>query len=146
MFNLPMDHRSFSTLPFPQPINYNRASWCHKSSTNYLSIWFWLKIFSLFLETMALCMATSYGLQASQMNEEPALESSLDLTLTQHPCDEDLKLREVPPCLWGWTLSSLVLFQVWWFCYKLTSFLMMNLKLSLNIFTKLKTPPSSHGL
>jgi len=36
-------------------------------------------------------MATSYGLQASQMNEEPALESSLDLTLTQHPCDEDPK-------------------------------------------------------
>jgi hypothetical protein len=38
---------------------------------------------------MALCMATSYGLQASQVNEESAPESSIDLMLTQHPCDED---------------------------------------------------------
>jgi len=44
---------------------------------------------------MASHMATSYGLQAAQVNEEPALESFLDLTLTQHLRDEDLKLREV---------------------------------------------------
>jgi hypothetical protein len=29
------------------------------------------------------------------MNEEPPLESSLDLTLMQHPRDEEPKLREV---------------------------------------------------
>jgi hypothetical protein len=29
------------------------------------------------------------------MNEETTPESSLDLTLTQHPCDEDLKPQEV---------------------------------------------------
>jgi hypothetical protein len=40
-------------------------------------------------------MATSYGLQVAQMNEEPTPESSLDLTLMQHPCDEDPKLREM---------------------------------------------------
>ncbi len=37
----------------------------------------------------------SYGPQIAQMNEELASESSLDLTLTQHPCDEDPKPWEV---------------------------------------------------
>jgi hypothetical protein len=41
-----------------------------------------LKISSLSLEIMALRMVTSYGPQATQVNEEPTLESSLDLTLT----------------------------------------------------------------
>jgi hypothetical protein len=52
-------------------------------------------------------MVTSYGPQVAQVNEEPALESSLDLTLTQHPRDEDLAPREVharleidPPQAW----------------------------------------------
>jgi hypothetical protein len=34
-------------------------------------------------------MAMSYGPQATHVNEEPAPESSLDLTLTQHLHDED---------------------------------------------------------
>jgi hypothetical protein len=94
-------------LPFPWPINYNYASWCNKSFTHSLSIWFWLNIYFLFLEIMVSRMATSYGPQATQMNEELSLESSLDLTLTQHPCDEDPELWEVcvrleinPP--WAW--------------------------------------------
>jgi hypothetical protein len=49
----------------------------------------------LFLEIMALHMAMSYGLQATQMNEESAPELSLDLTLMQHPRDEDLEPRKV---------------------------------------------------
>jgi hypothetical protein len=44
---------------------------------------------------MASHMTTSYGPQATQVNNEPPPKSFLDLTLTQHPCDEDLKLREV---------------------------------------------------
>jgi hypothetical protein len=40
-------------------------------------------------------MVTSYGLQVAQANEKPHLESSLDLTLTQHPCDEEPEPREV---------------------------------------------------
>jgi hypothetical protein len=40
-------------------------------------------------------MVTSYGPQAAQTNEEPPSESSLDLTLTQHPHDEELEPREV---------------------------------------------------
>jgi len=40
-------------------------------------------------------MATSYGPQATQMNEEPVSKSSLDLALTQHPCDEDPNPREM---------------------------------------------------
>jgi hypothetical protein len=55
-----------------------------------------LKIFPLFLESMALRTVTSYRPQAAQANEEPPSESSLDLTLTQHPRDEELEPREVP--------------------------------------------------
>ncbi len=60
-----------------------------------------------FLEIMALCMATFYGLQVTQVNEKPALKSSLDLTLMQHLHDEDPALRKVharlevdPPRTW----------------------------------------------
>ncbi len=56
---------------------------------------------------MASCMVSSYGSQAAQANEEPPPESSLDLTLTQHPRDEEPELREVrarlevePPRAW----------------------------------------------
>jgi hypothetical protein len=51
----------------------------------------WLKISSFFLEIMVLHMAMSYKLQVAQVNEESASESSLALTLTQHPCDEEPK-------------------------------------------------------
>jgi hypothetical protein len=44
---------------------------------------------------MALRMVTSYEPQAAQANEEPPPESSLDLTLTQHPRDEEPEPREV---------------------------------------------------
>jgi hypothetical protein len=40
-------------------------------------------------------MATSYRLQVPQVNERLISKSTLDLTLTQHPCDEDPELREV---------------------------------------------------
>jgi len=40
---------------------------------------------------MAFHMAMSYMLQATQVNEEPAPKSSLNLILTQHPPDEDPK-------------------------------------------------------
>ncbi len=55
----------------------------------------WLKISSFFLEIMVLHMAMSYKLQVAQVNEESASESSLALTLTQHPCDEEPKQWEV---------------------------------------------------
>jgi hypothetical protein len=48
---------------------------------------------------MALRMVSPYGPQAAQANEEPPPESSLDLTLTQHPRDEEPELREVRACL-----------------------------------------------
>jgi len=44
---------------------------------------------------MASRTVTSYGLQATQANEEPPPESLLDLTLTQHPRDEEPEPREV---------------------------------------------------
>ncbi len=44
---------------------------------------------------MASRMVTSYGPQAAQANEESSSESVLDLTLTQHPRDEELEPREV---------------------------------------------------
>jgi hypothetical protein len=71
-----------------------------------------LKIFPLFLESMALRTATSYGPQAAQADEEPPSESSLDLTLTRHPRDEEPEPREVrvqfevePPRAWYYCIS-----------------------------------------
>jgi hypothetical protein len=52
-----------------------------------------------FLEIMVSHMVTSYGPQAAQANEEPPPKSSLDLTLTQHPRDEEPEPREVRVCL-----------------------------------------------
>jgi hypothetical protein len=54
-----------------------------------------LKIFTLFFVIIALRTTTSYGPQAAQANEESPSESSLDLTLTQHPRDEEPEPREV---------------------------------------------------
>jgi hypothetical protein len=71
-----------------------------------------LKIFTLFLVIMALRTATSYGPQAAQANEEPPSESSVDLTLTQHPHDEKPEPQEVrarlevePPRAWYYRIS-----------------------------------------
>jgi hypothetical protein len=50
-----------------------------------------LKIFTLFFVIMASRTITFYGPQAALANEEPPSESSLDLTLTQHPRDEKLE-------------------------------------------------------
>jgi hypothetical protein len=65
-----------------------------------------------FLKFMASCTITSYGPQVAQANEEPPPESSLDLTLTQHPRDEEPELREVrarleiePPQAWYHRIS-----------------------------------------
>ncbi len=44
---------------------------------------------------MASRIATSYWPQATQVNEKSSFESSLDLTLTQHPGEEDLELQKV---------------------------------------------------
>jgi hypothetical protein len=61
---------------------------------------------------MASRKIASYGPQAAQANEEPPPESSLALTLTQHPHDEELELREVrarlqvePPRAWYYRIS-----------------------------------------
>jgi hypothetical protein len=61
---------------------------------------------------MALRMVTSYGPQIAQANEEPPLESSLNLTLKQHPRDEEPEPREVrarlevePPRAWYYRIS-----------------------------------------
>jgi len=62
---------------------------------------------------MASRMVTFYGLQAAQANKEPPLKSSLDLTLTQHPRDEEPEPREVrvrlqvePPRAWYYRIFS----------------------------------------
>jgi hypothetical protein len=69
-----------------------------------------LKIFPLFLEIMALRTVTSYGPQAAQANEEPPSDSSLHLTLTQHPRDEELEPREVCTCL------EVEPLRAWYYC------------------------------
>ncbi len=57
-------------------------------------------------------MATSYKPQATLVNEEPTSESSLNLTLTKHLCDENPKSWEVcaglevdPPRTWYYHIS-----------------------------------------
>jgi hypothetical protein len=57
-------------------------------------------------------MVSFYGPQAAQVNEESPPESSLDLTLTQHPRDKEPELREVrarlevePPGAWYYRIS-----------------------------------------
>ncbi len=82
----------------PWPINY-AAPFNVTSPHTFVVDSVWLKIPSFLLELMASRMTMFYGPQAAQMNEELALESSLDLTLTQHPRDEDPASREVRACL-----------------------------------------------
>jgi hypothetical protein len=60
-------------------------------------------------------MAKSYGPQAAQVNERPAPKSSLSLTLTQHPCDEDPEPRKVharlevdPPQAWYYRIFPIL--------------------------------------
>jgi hypothetical protein len=72
-----------------------------------------LKIFPVFLESMVLRTATSYGRQATQVDVEPPSESFLDLTLTQPLYDEEPEPREVrarlevePPRAWYYRISS----------------------------------------
>jgi hypothetical protein len=96
----------------PWTINYDYAFQRNKFSTPSLSIWFWLKISSFLFEIMASRLITSYGPQIAQVNEKPTSESSLVLTLTQHPCDEDPTPREVrarlevnPPRAWYYHIS-----------------------------------------
>jgi hypothetical protein len=61
---------------------------------------------------MASRTIASFGPQAAQANEEPPPESSLNLTLTQHPRDEEPEPREVrvrlevkPPRAWYYRIS-----------------------------------------
>ncbi len=86
-------------------------------------------------------MTTSYGPQTAQMNEEPPQESSLNLTLMQHPHDEYFKPREVRLRL------EVEPLQVWYYCiFSNPRTLVINLKLFAEVFTKLKTYVSSPGL
>jgi hypothetical protein len=100
---------------------------------------------------MALRMVTSYGPQATQANEEPPPESSLNLTLTQHPRDEEPEPREMrarlevePPRAWYYRIfpnsCTLVILR------KSTPLLVMNPKSFVKVVTKLKILLSSHGL
>ncbi len=59
---------------------------------------------------MASRMVTSYEPKAAQANEELPPESFLNLTLTQHPRDEELEPREVRACL------AIKPPRVWYYC------------------------------
>jgi hypothetical protein len=71
-----------------------------------------LKIFPLFLANMVSRTVTSYEPQTTQANEELPSESFFDLTLTQHPRDEEFEPRKVrarlevePPLAWYYRIS-----------------------------------------
>jgi hypothetical protein len=69
-------------------------------------------------------MTTSYWPQATQVDEKPPWEPNLNLTLTQHPYDEDLETQEMclhlevePPQAWYYHIflnfcTLLILLQV----------------------------------
>jgi hypothetical protein len=84
------------------------------------------------------------------VNEEPALELFLNLTLTQHPRDEPeswkVRVRLEVDSLRAWYYRIPPILTPWWICCKLTSLLAMNLKSCMKVVTRLKTPSSSHGL
>jgi hypothetical protein len=95
-------------------------------------------------------MTTSYGPQTAQMNEKLLQKSSLDLTLTQHLCDEDPESQKVRP---HFKIEPL---QAWYYCISLnfcTLVILLKINLASNDeletiskgFTKLKTPLSLHG-
>jgi hypothetical protein len=99
---------------------------------------------------MVLRMTTSYRLQTAQANEKPPWKSSLNLTLTQHLYDEHPKLRKVcfhlevePLRAWYYHISPN--FHTLMILLKVTLLLVMNLKMSAKVFTKLKTLASLHG-
>jgi hypothetical protein len=84
------------------------------------------------------------------MNEEPPPQSSLDLTLTQHPHDEDLEPREVHPHL------KIEPLQTWYYCIFSNSRTLVillqvdptfddKLKTIYEGITKFKTSSSLHG-
>ncbi len=70
---------------------------------------------------MASRMAMFYMPQITQMNEESPLESYLDLTLTQHLCDEYFKLQKVR------THLEIKPPQAWYYCISLNSHTLMIL-------------------
>jgi hypothetical protein len=94
-FTMVLNHYFMFFFPFSWPINYNPAFWCTKSFTHSSLRWLKLKIFFPFLEFMVSRITIFIGPQSTQMNEELPPWSSLDLTLTQHPRDENLKSWEV---------------------------------------------------
>ncbi len=151
-FTLPCSRPLFiHFLPFPWPINYNCASRCKKSFIHSLSIWFWLKIFFSFLEIMVSHMATFTGFKLHKWMKN-RLRSHLWIwrwcnilvmkTLNHERCVFILKLilLELGTIAFFWT------FAPWWFCYKSTMLLVMNLKLSMKFVVRLKTPLFLHGI
>jgi hypothetical protein len=61
---------------------------------------------------MASRMVTSYGPQAAQANEELPSKSFLNLTLTQHPRDKELKPRAWYYCISPNSCTLVILLQV----------------------------------
>ncbi len=130
-------------------INYNYASQCNKSSTPSLSIWFWLKIWFF-------TFPWNYGVTHGHILWAPSRTSEWRTTFGVI-CRFNINATslwwrswtsrglEVEPLELG-TIVFLRTLAPWWFCCKSTSLLVMNLKPSMKVITKLKTLLFSHGL
>jgi hypothetical protein len=92
---------------FPWPINYNHAFQCNKSSTHSLPIDFDWKF--LFFSLKLWHMATSYKLQTAQVNEEPTLGSTLDLTFDATSSWWRSQTARGAHSSWSWSPSRLIL-------------------------------------
>jgi hypothetical protein len=146
-----LNHYFMSFLPFPWPLNCNHAFQCTKFSTHSSPNWFWLKIFSLSLNSWRCAWPHFTSLKSHKwMKNCPRIVLRFDIgpnTLVmkisnRERCTLVLKLNplELGVIIILWT------FVPWWFCYRSTPLIVMNLKLSMKFFMKLETPSSLYGL
>jgi hypothetical protein len=149
-FTMVINHYFVYFIHFPWFINYIHASQCTKSSTHSLSNWFWSKIFYFFWNSWHCAWPQLTGLKLHKWTKN---HLGIIPRCNINPTFSWWKFWNMTcaPLFWNWTLLNLVLSKKlwtlipWWFCYKLTPFLMMKLKLYTIFFMKLKTLQFLHG-
>jgi hypothetical protein len=124
---------------FPWLINCIHIHLCTMPFTCSLYSWNWLNIF----QSMVSHTITSHGPQITKMNEKLLWGSSLNLTLTQHPRDDDLILK-LNPLELG-IIGFFKIFIPWWVYCKSTLLLMMNPNPFAKVLIKSMTLRFSHG-
>ncbi len=132
-FTMVLNHYFTSFHLLPWPINYNHAYLCTQSSTHSSPSWIWLKIFSFpWIDGVV----HDYVLWALNYTNEQIITMRVIFKFDIDPTPLWWKSRTCERCALlksnPFKLGIIEFFQTlihWWFCCRLTSFLMMNLKL-----------------